>query len=227
MQNVSVPLVSVHWTRQAFVHWPYPPDVLQRLLPPQLEIDVFEGQGWVSLTPFVMSRMRVLGVPVPRGTFPETNLRTYVRRAGGPSGLWFLALDVTHPVMLAARLLGIPYALGQLSVTGGPGPLRHYAGRRGRRGPGYALDVRSDEPIEAPAPLDSWLTGRFHTYSMTAGRLWRTPVVHEPWPLFRAAAVRWEGSVLAAAGLPEPTAPPLVHTSPGVGPVRIGMARRG
>ncbi|MEU7555070.1 DUF2071 domain-containing protein [Streptomyces sp. NPDC044571] len=226
MAYVRVPLLSVHWTRQAFLHWPYPPAVLQRLVPPHLEVDVFEGQGWVSLTPFVMSSTRVLGVPMPWGTFPETNLRTYVRRKGGPSGVWFLALDVTHPAMLAARLVGIPYALGHLSVQG-RGRTCRYTGRRGRAGPGYDLEVRTDERIEAPHLLDSWLTDRFHVYSVSAGVLWRTPAAHEPWPLFRGTLVRLEESVLAAAGLPEPAGYPLVHTSPGVGPVRLGCARRG
>ncbi|MEU4732201.1 DUF2071 domain-containing protein [Streptomyces sp. NPDC023588] len=216
----------MHWTRQTFLHWPYPSAVLQRLLPPHLEVDVFEGQGWVSLTPFVMSSTRVLGVPLPGGTFPETNLRTYVRRKGGPSGLWFFSLDVTHPAMLAARLLGIPYSLARLSVQG-QGRTRHYAGRRGRRGPGYEIEVRTGRCIEAPDRLDSWLTNRFHAYSMSAGLLWRTPVRHEPWPLSRGTLVRLDESLLTSAGLPEPAASALVHTSPGVGPVRLGFPRHG
>ncbi|MGO4457981.1 DUF2071 domain-containing protein [Streptomyces sp. M-16] len=36
--------MSVYWTRQAFLHWSYPPAVVQGLLPPRLEADVFEGQ---------------------------------------------------------------------------------------------------------------------------------------------------------------------------------------
>ncbi|MBT2479748.1 YqjF family protein [Streptomyces sp. ISL-94] len=226
MDEVRVPLVSVHWRRQAFVHWPYPPAVLQRLLPPPLEVDVFEGQGWVSLTPFVMASTRVLGVPLPGSTFPETNLRTYVRRKGGPSGVWFFSLDVTHPAMPAARLLGIPYSLGRLTVQC-QGRTCHYAGRRGCRGPGYELVVRTDDRIDAPHGLDSWLTNRFHVYAASAGLLWRIPASHEPWPLFRGTLRRLEQSLLAAAGLPEPAASPLVHTSPGVGPVRLGFPRPG
>lgn len=225
MQGVRVPFLSVYWTRQAFVHWPYPPAVIQSLLPPHLEADVFAGQGWVSMTPFLMSRTQVLGVPMPRGTFPETNLRTYVRHGGGPSGLWFLALDVTHPAMLTARLLGIPYSRARLVVEEHGGTC-HYAGRRGRRGPRYDLEVRTGQRIRAPRPLDSWLTDRFHAYSVSAGALWRTPVVHEPWPLSTGAVVRLEESLLSAAGLPEPADSPLVHISPGVGPVRFGFPRR-
>ncbi|MGO4457982.1 DUF2071 domain-containing protein [Streptomyces sp. M-16] len=171
-----------------------------------------------------MSRTRVLGVPMPWGTFPETNLRTYVRCRGGPSGLWFLSLDVTHPAMLTARLLGIPYSLGHL-VTEVHGGTRRYAGRRGRRGPRYELEVRTDDPSRATRPLDAWPTDRFHACSVSAGALWRTPVVHEPWPLFAGAVVRLEQSLLSAAGLPESADPPLVHISPGVGPVRLGFPR--
>ncbi|MEU3723947.1 DUF2071 domain-containing protein [Streptomyces sp. NPDC031705] len=226
MADVRVPLMSVHWRRQAFVHWPYPPAVLERFLPPRLEVDVFEGQGWVSLTPFVMSSTRVLGVPLPPPTFPETNLRTYVRCEGGPSGLWFFSLDVAHPALPAGRVLGIPYSLGRLTVQP-DGRVCLYAGRRGRRGPGYELEVRTVERVEAPHGLDSWLTNRFHVYTTSFGMLWRIPASHEPWPLFRGTLEHSEQSLLAAAGLPEPLVSPLVHTSPGVGPVHLGFPRPG
>lgn len=154
MQGVRVPFLSVYWTRQAFVHWPYPPAVIQSLLPPHLEADVFAGQGWVSMTPFLMSRTQVLGVPMPRGTFPETNLRTYVRHGGGPSGLWFLALDVTHPAMLTARLLGIPYSRARLVVEEHGGTC-HYAGStRAPRPPIRPRSAdRSAHPSAPPAGL--------------------------------------------------------------------------
>ncbi|MFJ3202869.1 YqjF family protein [Streptomyces sp. NPDC086989] len=220
---VRLPVLSMHWRLQAFVHWPYRSQDLQALLPPGLEPDLYDGRAWVSLTPFVMSAVRVCGLPMVPDTFPETNLRTYVRHPGGPSGLWFLSLEVTQPLLLAARLLGIPYRLAGLTVAP-DGPDCRYTGSRRPSGPEYDLVVRN-AGTAAAAPLDLWLTERFHAYSLCAGRLWRTPVRHEPWPLYRASVLSLAQSLTRASGLPDPCAEPLAHASPGVGPVALGPAR--
>ncbi|MFJ3204769.1 DUF2071 domain-containing protein [Streptomyces sp. NPDC086989] len=88
---------------------------------------------------------------MPWETFPETNLRTYVRRRGGPSGLWFLALEVSHPPGHAHRA-----AAGDSVLPGAPhgGAARRHAplrGSAGRRGPRYELEVRTDERIRVGA----------------------------------------------------------------------------
>jgi uncharacterized protein len=51
-------------------------------------VDEYDGMAWVSLTPFLMAAVRPAGVPIEPGfsTFPETNLRTYVRRPDGRDG---------------------------------------------------------------------------------------------------------------------------------------------
>ena len=44
----------------------------------------------------------------------------------------------------------------------------------------------------------------------------RSIVDHEPWTLHRAVVRELRGNLVAAAGLPEPEGPPVVHWSPGV-----------
>jgi len=48
---------------------------------------------------------------------------------------------------------------------------------------------------------------------------------HDPWPLHRARADHMDDRLVAAAGLPAPAGPPLVHYSPGVD-VTIGRPER-
>ncbi|WP_406186112.1 DUF2071 domain-containing protein [Streptomyces sp. NBC_01006] len=86
--------------------------------------------------------------------------------------------------------------------------------------------MRSSQ-AEAARPLDHWLTNRFHAYSARMGLLWRTPVRHEPWPLVHATTVALTQTLTRAAGLPDPETEPTTHTSPCVGPVRLGPARPG
>jgi uncharacterized protein YqjF (DUF2071 family) len=226
-QRVRVPALRNRWLRQTFVHWPYPPDVVQALLPEELAVDVYEGAAWVSLTPFVMADVRPPGVLAPLPGLPafaETNLRTYVRRPGGRDGLWFLSLEVSSPLMLAGRLVGVPYNLGTLRVAAGADGTIRYEGSRWGGGASYRMVVRPGEPI-SPSERDVWLTSRWRAYTRRLGLLWETPVEHEPWPLASAALDALEETLTTSAGLPPPTTEPLVHFSEGVRRVRLGPSR--
>jgi uncharacterized protein YqjF (DUF2071 family) len=76
----------------------------------------------------------------------------------------------------------------------------------------------------APDPLLESLTGRFNAFTRRAGRLWRVPVEHPPWPLHDARLLRPHTDMLSLAGLPQPDGEPMVHFSPGVD-VRLGAPR--
>jgi uncharacterized protein YqjF (DUF2071 family) len=216
------------WLRQTFVHWAYPPDSVQALLPEGLVVETYEGAAWVSLTPFVMADVRPPGVPalVPGlPTFAETNLRTYVRRKGEgeqQAGLWFLSIEVAFPLMLAARLVGAPYHMGTLRVSEGEGTLT-YEGARHGGDPSYRLVVRPGAPL-APTERDLWLTSRWRAYTRQLGMLWEIPVQHEPWPLAHAVVEGLEETLTTAAGLGPPAAEPLVHYSEGVRHVRLAVS---
>ncbi|WP_323379371.1 YqjF family protein [Streptomyces durbertensis] len=217
------PVLRATWSAQTFLHWPYPPERVQALLPRGLTVDRYEGAAWVSLTPFVMAGARGPGVRARLpglATFPETNLRTCVRGPDGRDGLWFFSLEVTWPPLLAARALGVPYRLGRLRVTG-DGERVHYEGTRAGGFPSYLLTVRPGAPI-TPSGRDVWLTGRWRAYSRRLGVCWRVPVFHEPWSLRRATVETWEETLTAAAGLPPPSGEPVAHFSAGVGRVRLG-----
>ena len=79
--RVERPVMVQQWVDVVFIHWPLPPDRVQRLLPPGVEVDTFEGRAWVGLVPFRMEGLGFPGLsPLPLvGTFPEVNVRTYVR----------------------------------------------------------------------------------------------------------------------------------------------------
>ncbi|MFG2796275.1 YqjF family protein [Streptomyces pseudovenezuelae] len=225
-QRVRVPAVRARWLRQTFVHWPFRPEAVQALLPPELVVDEYDGAAWVGLTPFVMADVRPAGLPVSvpgLPSFAETNLRTYARREDGRDGIWFLSIEVACPLMLAARAVGVPYHLGHLRVAG-DGASVSYAGSRGARGVSYRLRVRPGDPLQ-PSERDVWLTSRWRAYTRRLGRLWETPVEHEPWPLAGAVVEVLEETLTTAAGLPAPLDGPVVHFSPGVEHVRLGASR--
>ena len=51
------------------------------LLPDWLEVDTFQGSAWLGVVPFWLDRIKIRGVPPIPGarSFPDLNLRTYVR----------------------------------------------------------------------------------------------------------------------------------------------------
>lgn len=222
-QPVTVPMMTARWLSQAFVHWPYPPVEVQALLPGGLQADVFRNAAWVGVTPFLMASVKVLGVvPVPVSTFTETNVRTYARLPDGKDGVWFLSIDVSNPVMLAARAIGAPYHVGNLKIRT-DGPVIHYTGERRGGGPHYRLTVRTGAPAEV-TELDIWLTSRWRSFTRRAGLIWETPVEHEPWPLVRGTIIDLQENA-TSAGLSAPVGEPIVHFSSWVGPVRLGATR--
>lgn len=217
------------WRDLAYVHWRYDPQVVAELLPEGLEVDTFDGSAWVGLIPF---SMRGIGLPrlpaVPYfGSFPEINVRTYVRRNGIP-GVWFFSLDVNRliPAAVARTTYLLPYCWGRASNRIDNGVLRSDVERRWPSRARSRTAVRIGQPIAQPDDLAVFLSARWGLYSKGLfGGLMYAPVDHEPWPLHSASLESIDQNVVEAAGLPSPTGEPHVMFSPGVS-VRIGRPRR-
>ena len=231
IEPVRRPVMMQGWKDLTFVHWPYDPAVVQRDLPPGLTVDTFDGRAWVGLVAFHMEDIRLPRLPaVPYlGTFPETNVRTYVRGPGGRPGVWFDSLDITRliPVIVALGTYRLPYRWSAMSIEHSGGSVAYRARRRwpGPRGAESKIVVRPGDPISAPDSLERFLTSRWGLYSVFGRRNAYAPVDHAPWPLQTATLEDLDDELVAAAGYPHPAGDPLVHYSPGVD-VRIGLPHR-
>ena len=221
------------WRDVTFLHWPVEPAAVRRLLPGGVELDTFGGAAWVGVVAMSILRTRPPGLPAPSwpGSFPETNVRTYVRGPGGRPDVWFHSLDAARlPVVLAARAgLGLPYQWSRMAVDRGGGRLRY---RSVRRWPGPCdaralLEVEVGPPLPAAAVtgLDRFLVDRWGLLSRWRGRLLRVPVEHPPWPLARVELRRLDQDLVEAAGLPAVAGAPHLLHSPGLA-VRVGPPRR-
>ena len=224
-EEVQKPASQQRWHAMTFLHWRYDVDDLRPHLAAGLEVDTYDGAAWVSITPFLMKDFRLGPLPAVPGvsTFPETNVRTYVRGPDGLDGLWFFSLeaDSVPTVLGASSLYGVPYEFADMEVQEGQ-VVRYRSQRRAKPEIGHDISVRPGEPCASPSELDHWLTGRWRAYSTPAGRLTRVPVQHQPWPLWDAEVVELEQTLLGAVGLPQPADEPLVQYSPGV-EVRLGV----
>jgi uncharacterized protein YqjF (DUF2071 family) len=221
---VRWPVIYQTWTWLTFLHWAYDPETVQRLLPRGLAVHTYDDRAWVGLTPFFLEDLRTPVAPaLPWFTsFPETNVRTYVRGPDNREGLWFFSLDAARlePVLIARSTYSLPYMWSDMAVERDGQTVRY---RSTRRWPGpttatarITVDVGAPLPLAEQDAFDHYLTARWQLYTKIGPVLARSNVEHEPWPLHRATVRELDQSLIAAVGLPSPEREPIVHWSPGV-----------
>lgn len=122
---VARPIMLQGWYNVTQIHWRYEPSVVQRLLPKGFTVDTYDGSAWVGLIPFEMRRIRLPfgpngGFSAGRfGTFPETNVRTYILDRRGRRAVWFFSLDINRvaPTLIARAGYGLPYCTATMSIS--------------------------------------------------------------------------------------------------------------
>ncbi|MEA2720994.1 MAG: uncharacterized protein QOJ39_2858 [Candidatus Eremiobacteraeota bacterium] len=216
--------IAMDWVDAVFLHWPVPAGSLRSRIPAGLELDTFDGAAWVSIVAFHIVRAHHRGVPPALAwrSFPEINVRTYVRD-GERAGVWFFSLDAGSRVAveLGRRVLHLPYCRASIASAFEPGRMSYHLERTDARAPAgcfiahaaYAGDART----AAPGTLEHWLVERYCFFTVNRrGRTLRGDVAHDPWPL-RDATVRVnENSLLEAAGIAPSTSAAIAHVSSGV-----------
>jgi uncharacterized protein YqjF (DUF2071 family) len=207
------------WRHLLFAHWRVDAAELERLIPPQIRLDLHQGDAWVAVTPFRVEGFRLRGTPPAPvlSRFSEVNVRTYVECAGKP-GIFFLSLDTNSrsAVAGARRTYRLPYFRASQSLTDEAGDIRFRSARTSPDGPAAELrcSYRSTgEQFQAtPGTLEHWLTERYCLYTLAGNTVHRAEIHHPPWPLQSATADFETNSMTAGLGL-ELAGDPLLHYS--------------
>jgi uncharacterized protein YqjF (DUF2071 family) len=207
------------WRDLLFAHWPVPVSALRGLVPAGLSIDAFNGMAWVGVVPFRMTGVRPRGIPsVPwLSSFPELNVRTYVK-AGDKPGVWFFSLDAANPlaVISARAVFHLPYYHAHMACRS-LGTTVDYRSERTHPGAPPAQFSATYQPngdvyFSRRGTLEHWLTERYRLYAADrAGRLYRAEIHHRQWPLQAATATITVNTMAQAAGIALPDMPPLLH----------------
>ena len=212
------------WNDLLFAHWSVPAEELRSLVPPELELNLFDDKAWVAVTPFHMTGVAFRGMPpVPVvSAFAELNVRTYVTFRGKP-GVFFFSLDAFNPpAVWGARLLyHLPYFYARMWFQTGNG------GEYGTRDVKYS-SIRFRAPhaefkgvyrptsqpaMSRPGSVEHFLTERYRLYAVHEGSVYAADIHHVPWQLQTAEAEITRNSMAAAAGITLPQAKPLLHFS--------------
>jgi uncharacterized protein len=196
------------WRDLLFAHWNIAPAAIRDLVPPQLELNTFGDEAWISVTPFHMS-VRLRGLPPLPGMFdfPELNCRTYVS-AGGKPGIYFFSLDTANRMAVwgARNFYHLPYFHARMQIEKRGDSISYSSARE------KAIWRATYAPTAAarhaqPGSLDYFLAERYCLYTVWKGRTYRGEIHHVPWPLQTVAAEIEENSIAEAAGI-ELSGPP-------------------
>ena len=216
----KLPWVMVQrWHDLLFAHWALPPEKILPLVPRELEIDTFDGQGWVGVIPFWMSGVRFRALPaVPTAsTFPELNVRTYVRaaRERDKPGVYFFSLDAASVLaVLGARAgAGLPYFWAEMKAESAGDEITYQSMRRQRpRGADLRVRYRPVGPVSSSkTDLEKFVTERYCLYVVRSGIVHRIQIHHLPWPLQPAGAEFEKNTMAAAHGFELPPEKPMLQ----------------
>ena len=213
------------WRFLTFLHWPYEPETIRKLLAHDLALDTFNGAAWIGLTPFWLTDLRPPFFPALPwiSHFPETNVRTYVRGPDGERGVWFFTLEAGRlgAVLGARSFYRLPYRWAKMRVKHTADRVEYQSTRKWPFGEAHTdIVVRPGEPMQA-GEFDNFLTARYRLYTHLGKCLAFAQIEHEPWPLHSARLLELEQDVIQQSGVPPPEGRPTLHYSPDL-TVRIG-----
>lgn len=215
---IGFPIMRQHWGKLLFIHWPIDVKLLRPLIPEHLAIDSFDGSAWIGVVPFTMWGIRASFLPPIPGTsaFHELNVRTYVTFNGFP-GVWFLSLDAANRLAVwgARQFYYLPYFNARMSLDQTGNTIHYSSTRQDERGAPAELrttwSIGEPLPRSSPGSIESFLTDRYCLYSEHNGRLYRSQIHHQPWPLQTAEVDSLESTMIECHGLPTPEGDPLLH----------------
>jgi uncharacterized protein YqjF (DUF2071 family) len=206
------------WHDLLFAHWPLDPDVLARRIPAEFNLDLFDGKAWLAVVPFYMTDVAMRGTPALPwiSSFPELNVRTYVRVDDKP-GVFFFSLDAGNRLAALAAwwVFRLPYFSADMTAYRSPEEVRYRSRRRqAERTAEFEAMYRPVGPVftAREGSLDYFLTERYCLYACDRKtRPYRLEIHHRPWMLQSATAEFFRNTMARVNGIELPNVDPVLH----------------
>ncbi len=207
-------LLSAAWRDIALLSWPVADRILEPFLPSGLEPDHWQGRAYISLVGLRLDNVRVLGLPGIFRSYPEVNLRFYVRRggdAGQDRGVVFIRQTVPHRLisLAARRVFHEPFTAAPMwqepehCGDGGEGVSRvAYGWRQAGRDEVLRVEAQGEPRMPARGSLEEFLTARFRGYrGKPGGGLLAYQVKRPPWAARKARCLEVDCDYGASIGI--------------------------
>ena len=206
-----------------FVSWEMDPDVIEPLLPKSLDLDTYDGRGYVTAVALRAEQMHFRGLPPlhDAAVYYELNFRTYVRYHGEP-GIFFISVDATPGGAfdyLARFMFRIPYHRSTMSMD--EGAATSFKSERGDPAEpatfavSYTVDASGPPSAPSPGSLAEFICVRDLAFSRLLGMTLQLEVRHPQWTLQPVTSSSVDAAKLfEAAGIDCPSGTPSVFYSP-------------
>lgn len=209
-------LMTQTWHHLLFCHWPVSSRILRKHVPSLLDIDLFDGTGWIGITPFKATNARLRGLPsLPFiHSFFEMNVRTYVTYKGTP-GVYFFSLDASKRLPAWGGRIGafLPYRHASMEMKE-EGDTIHF--RSSSKKEAFSVSYQKNAKdffVPAEDSLAFWLYERYCFFTKKGSHLYRGDIHHDRWRVSETKALVHMNSM--ASFLPRSyfQNDPLVHLS--------------
>lgn len=169
------------WNNAIFLHWQVDLVELEKFVPKELEIDLFEEKPWVSVVAFTMEKIRPRYLPSfpPISDFHEINIRTYVK-SNNKTGVYFLSIEGgTYLSCKVARLISeLPYRYSKMKRAN-----NQYVSSNSEFKDNLNIDFLVGEELKEKTKLDSWLTERYALFQDTKHSINEFEIHHLEWSI--------------------------------------------
>tara|TARA_R110002072_G_scaffold222568_2_gene379566 strand:- start:602 stop:1276 length:675 start_codon:yes stop_codon:yes gene_type:complete len=167
------------WNNTLFLHWQVELTELKKLVPKELEIDLFEGKPWVSVVAFTMEKIRPKYLPyLPIiSNFDEINIRTYIKKKN-KTGVYFLSIEGGNNLSckIARRISGLPYRYSNIKRT-----KNRYISSNPEFDDKLNIEFTIGNNIREKTKLDKWPTERYALFQDTESSINEFEIHHLEW----------------------------------------------
>lgn len=169
------------WNNVIFLHYQVDLKELEKFVPKELEIDLFEGNPWISVVAFTMEKIRPKNLPYfpPISDFNEINIRTYVK-SKNKNGVYFLSIEGGKNLscIIAKEISELPYRFSEIKRT-----YKKYRSENSEFNDRIDIEYAIGKNLTQKTELDKWLTERYALFQDTRDSINEFEIHHLEWPI--------------------------------------------
>ena len=169
------------WNNAVFLHWQVELTELEKFVPKELEIDLFDKKPWISVVAFTMEKIRHKNLPSfpPISNFDEINIRTYVK-SNNKTGVYFLSIEggTNLSCKIAKGMSELPYRFSKIKRTE-----NQYKSCNSEYNDKLEIEFSIGNESNNKTKLDKWLTERYALFQDTEKSINEFEIHHLEWPI--------------------------------------------